>query len=93
LRNIPDWEKAHRELVKIDEYIRIGEYDVIKGIMKDKKIKFSPVHLGVLVYGYSRKHMYDNIFSKVNREKIHQTDTDSAMISESELETFRKSYP
>lgn len=67
LKNQEDWDRAHWEL-EVHTYEQIGQYDVIKGIQKDETIKFSPVQLGVLVYSYAWKHMYENVYSKIPRE-------------------------
>jgi hypothetical protein len=92
LQNKKDWKTAHSKL-NITQYEKIGQYDVIKGMMKEDFIKYSPVHLGVTVYSYARKHMYDNVYSKIPREFQHQTDTDSVMLHESALIEFKEKYP
>lgn len=63
LMNSNDWDKAHDEL-EIKEYEKIGEFDVVKGKVKDFS-KFSPVHLGVYVYAHARRHMFENVYSRV----------------------------
>lgn len=43
-----------------------------------------PIQLGVLVYSYSRQHMYDSVLSKLNTK--YYTDTDSVHINQNEEE-------
>jgi hypothetical protein len=92
LKNSKEWHIAHKELI-IDTFEKVGDYDVIGGTVRDEFITYSPVQFGVLVYSYSRRHMFDNVYSKIPREKQFQTDTDSVFLTAEALEEYKKTCP
>jgi uncharacterized protein YprB with RNaseH-like and TPR domain len=62
--------------------------DLIKG--KLKKIDYTsakPQHIGLFILDYTKKKMYDEIFSQT---KVYYSDTDSALIRKSELVRLQK---
>ena len=47
-----------------------------------------PVHLGILIYDYSKVHMYEHLYSKIPLEKQQYTDTDSVKFLKSAFDDW-----
>lgn len=51
-----------------------------------------PIYLGVLIYDYSKRYMYDHIFSKIGLDKLIYTDTDSCKIRYTDFQKWFDDY-
>lgn len=71
------------------EIQQIGTQQLVSGDDEFKVNKF-PQIIGIYIYAYARKHMYDSIFSKY---RARYTDTDSALLMEPEYLHFVANYP
>lgn len=68
---------------------QIGSQQLVSGDDEFKVNKF-PQIIGIYIYAYARKHMYDSIFSKY---RARYTDTDSALLMEEDFLHFVANYP
>lgn len=78
LRHFREKFESGYELFQISSHV-----DLIKG--KLKKVDYSsakPQHVGLFILDYTKKKMYDEIFSQT---EVYYSDTDSALIKKSEL--------
>lgn len=75
--------KIRSKLSHFEIYSITGELEYICGERKEppKNTSSKPLYLGIFVLDYSKRTMYDNVFSKVN---ALYTDTDSALIRTSD---------
>jgi hypothetical protein len=49
-----------------------------------------PIYLGVLIYDYAKRYMYENSYSKIGLDQLVYTDTDASKFRYSKLEEWRK---
>ncbi|ABF82105.1 hypothetical protein MIV075R [Invertebrate iridescent virus 3] len=78
LRTFRDKFDSGYDLFQVSSHI-----DLIKGRLG--KVDYStskPQHIGLFILDYTKKKMYDEIFSQT---KVYYSDTDSALIEKSEL--------
>lgn len=71
------------------EIQQIGSQQLVSGDDELKLNKF-PQIIGIYIYAYARKHMYDSIFSKY---RALYTDTDSALLTKDDFNDFVTNYP
>lgn len=76
-----------------DEAIHVTENSVFISTKKDqeKNMRYSkPVYLGVLIYDYAQKYMYNYMYNKINRKDLVYTDTDSNKLTERAFKKWLK---
>jgi len=77
-----------------EETIAVNFYNKWYTLTGEKKnTGYRPCHLGVLVYSYARKHMYENIYSKIPLADQYQTDTDSLFATKESIDEHREWAP
>ncbi len=72
---------------------KIIEHQAIITYKKDESecIKTSrPIYIGILIYDYTHRFMYDNIYSKINKKDRIYTDTDSMKVTQSTFDKWFK---
>jgi hypothetical protein len=84
LRHFREKFKADYTLFNVSSRI-----DIIKGKLNLVEYKNAkPQHIGLFILDYTKKKMYDEIFSQT---KVYYSDTDSCLISKTELNRLRTS--
>ena len=71
-------EKINTIMIMNDERIHVT-YDLKQ---KDNMRKCKPIFVGSLIYSYARMYMHEHVYTKVDKEHIFYTDTDSCKMDE-----------
>lgn len=85
LNDFVKFDKTHKNISISD--VANTDIFVLKGEKKNYKYKpenVKPVHLGVFIYSYARRHMYESVISKI--ETKLQMDTDSMIAPQKEID-------
>lgn len=75
------------DVVDVTDSTIIGR---IKKSQESEMMNSRPVYMGVLIYDYAQRYMYDNIYSQIPRKYQLYTDTDSCKITEKGFKIWRK---
>lgn len=91
--NIYDMEKLHKErgvkcVTKSNSRMIISYNKTKEECMNKSK----PIYIGVLIYDYSQKHMYEHLYTKVPKAAAIYTDTDSLKMRETHAKNWIDDY-
>lgn len=77
--NIFEYEKIKKKAVKMNTINLINNKIFVSYEVEPEKIlkKQRPIYLGVLIYDYAKKYMFENSYSKIGLNKLLYTDTDA----------------
>ena len=88
--NIKDFLEIEKKATSINYINIVGEsvfltYEVSEeSLIKDQR----PIYLGVLIYDYAKRYMYEMSYSKVGKDKLFYTDTDASKFKYSDFEKW-----
>lgn len=82
IKNEKDYLKIMKTSNKVNYINAIGDKVFVSHELKTESLinDQRPIYLGCLCYSYARQYMYRNAYSKVGRNKLIYTDTDSCKV-------------
>lgn len=82
------------EKVKNVKYINMEKKTFItyEKNKEDCMKKTRPIYMGIFIYDYSQKFMYENLYSKIPKEHEYYTDTDSLKIDRESFDNWFKGF-
>lgn len=90
--SIAQYEKIKNKSTSINVVNNIGDklfitYEVeAESLIKQQR----PIYLGVLIYDYAKRYMYENSYSKVGLSKLLYTDTDASKFRHKDFINWKK---
>ena len=78
---VAEYEKIMEKATKVNVINSIGGRVFISYEVDAEKLcktKQRPIYLGVLVYDYAKRYMYENSYSKIGLDQLLYTDTDAS---------------
>jgi len=91
--NMYDFEKIQKKATSVNFINAIGSKLFVTYELDEEKLCESqqrPIFLGVLIYDYSKRYMYENSYSKIGLDKLVYTDTDASKFRYSAFADWNK---
>jgi hypothetical protein len=91
IESVGEYEKIKQKAESINVVNTIGDklfitYEVSADtLLKQQR----PIYLGVLIYDYAKRYMYENSYSKVGLSKLLYTDTDASKFRYKDFEVWK----
>jgi hypothetical protein len=88
--NVKDFLEIEKKATSINYINIVGEsvfltYEVSEeSLIKDQR----PIYLGVLIYDYAKRYMYEMSYSKIGKDKLFYTDTDASKFRHRDFEKW-----
>ncbi|MGL5964220.1 MAG: hypothetical protein ACRCZ2_07495 [Fusobacteriaceae bacterium] len=81
ITNMYDYENIQKKATSVNFINAIGSKLFVTYEVDEEKLcetQQRPIFLGVLIYDYSKRYMYENSYSKIGLDKLVYTDTDAS---------------
>jgi len=92
INSVIDYEKIAKKAESINAINNIGHRVFVSYTVSEEDIcekQQRPIYLGVLLYDYAKRYMYEMSYSKIGKAKLLYTDTDASKFPYTEMPRWR----